>query len=346
MKIINFITGLLFTFLVASVASNVTGMDMGTAFAGCAVGSVLLSFAPIPKGIASAVVLRQMWEAELITAFRSSPTWLSRVPRKDQYVGNNVINLQEIGADPNVLINNAVYPIPTAGRNDNTLPLALYKYDTENTKVTRDEMEALPYDKEGSVIAQHRETLVERTAAHGLWNLSPAGNTASSPLVSTTGVDNGNSRKRMKGADLIALKQKLDNLKVPKQGRVLILCADHVSDLLLEDQSFQLRYNNTAEGSIIGRFYGFDIFEDVTPAIFDASNAKKAFGAAAVGTDRNSSTCFFAPRAFQATGTVEMFYQDKYSNPTMRESVVGFQVYHVVAPLKNLGFGAIVSDSI
>ncbi|MBK6894693.1 MAG: hypothetical protein IPH00_16580 [Flavobacteriales bacterium] len=64
MKIINFITGLLFTFLVASVASNVTGMDMGTAFAGCAVGSVLLSFAPIPKGIASAVVLRQMWEAE------------------------------------------------------------------------------------------------------------------------------------------------------------------------------------------------------------------------------------------------------------------------------------------
>ncbi len=334
----------LFTCLIMAVAvSAALDIGFGTAMLGCVSGSALLSLVPMPQGVASAVVLRQMWETALIEAFRSERSWIGRIPRKDQYVGNNAINVQEIGADPKVLINNTVYPIATASRTDNTLILALNKYDTENTKVTRDELYGLPYDKEGSVVRQHRDTLAEKTAEHGLYLMAPAGNTANTPVITTTGADNGSGRKRLKSADLITLKQRLDNLKVPKAGRMLILCSDHVNDLLVEDQSFQLRYNNTEKGSILSNFYGFEIFEDMANPVYTGTT-KKAYGATAVpSTDANASTLVFAPRAFQAVGTVEMYAQDAFANPTMRESVVGFRVYNIIAPMQNTGFGAIVS---
>lgn len=344
-NILNFLSAVLMAVLLATVVSAALGVDFGVAMVGCILGSVALSFIPLPQGVASALVLKQMWEAELIRAFRANRSWNGRIPRKDAYVGNNAINLQEIGADPTVLINNTTYPIAVAQRTDDTNILALNKYDTTNTAILADELYAVPYDKEGSVIAQHKEVLLERTGEHGLHILCPAGNTANTPVIATTGVDNGNSRRRLKSADLIALKQRLDNLKVPSAGRVLVLCSDHVADLLLEDQSFQLRYNGSTEkGTIIGMFYGFEIFEDVYNPIFNGSTAKVAFGAAAApSTDRNASVCFYAPRSFQASGTTEMFYRERSLDPENRRTVVGFQQYHIIAPMKNIGFGAITS---
>ena len=313
---------------------------------GCVAASVGMSLLPAPQaGSLQALVLRQMWETELISAFRGMRNWMSRIPRRDQYVGNNAINLQVIGADPTVLINNTSYPISVAQRTDDTTVLALNKYDTTNTKITLDELHAVPYDKEGSVIRQHREVLTEKTGEHGLFLLAPAGDSGTTPLVNTTGADNGNGRKRLKSADIITMKNRLDNLKVPREGRILVLCPDHVSDLLLEDQSFQLRYNNTERGTVINQ-YGFEIFEDVYCPVYNDSNAKKAFGAAAAGTDRNASTVFLAPRAFQATGDVTLFAQEATGDPLNRESVVGFRVHHIIAPMVNTGFGVIVSDDL
>ena len=343
--ILNFLTAVLMAVFTAVAVSGVADIEFAQAFAGVSIGMVALSFVPMPQGVASAVVLTQMWEAELLRAFRANRGWSSRIPRKDAYVGNNAINLQEIGADPTVLINNTTYPIAVAQRTDDTVVLALNKYDTTNTSIRRDELYALPYDKEGSVITQHKEVLLERTGEHGLHILCPAGNTANTPVIATTGADNGNGRRRLKSADLIALKTRLDNLKVPKEGRILVLCSDHVADLLLEDQSFQLRYNGSTErGTIITMLYGFEIYEDVYNPVFNASTAKVAFGAAAApSTDRNASVCFYAPRAFQASGTTEMFYRDKSTDPENRQTVVGFQQYHIIAPMKNIGFGAIAS---
>lgn len=343
--ILNFISALFLVLLVSAAVSHVADIEFAHAFAGTLVGSVALSFVPMPKGVVPALVLKEMWEAELIRAFRANRSWNGRIPRKDQYVGNNAINLQEIGADPTVLINNTTYPIAVAQRTDDTTVLALNKYDTTNTAIRRDELYAIPYDKEGSVITQHKEVLLEKTGEHGLHILAPAGNTANTPVIATTGVDNGNARRRLKSADLITLKNRLDNLKVPKEGRILVLCSDHVADLLLEDQSFQLRYNgNTEKGVIIGMFYGFEIFEDVYNPVYNAGTTKVGYGvAAAPSTDRNASVCFYAPRAFQASGTTEMFFRDKSIDPENRQSVVGFQQYHIIAPMKNIGFGAIAS---
>ncbi|MBL8002387.1 MAG: hypothetical protein JNL05_10535 [Flavobacteriales bacterium] len=349
--ILYILTSLVFALIAGATFGMTTGADVHTSMAG-AVGlsmglSVAASFAPAStfNGL-GAVMLKQMWETEMLNAFRSSGNWMQAIPRKDQYVGNNVINLTEIGADPTLLINNTSYPIATAARVDDNVALALNKYDTTNTKVTRDEMQALPYDKVDSVIRQHKDVILEGTRKHGLWNLAIAGDSATTPLVETTGADNGSSRKAIRTADILKLKLRLDNLFAPEEGRSLVMCSAHINELLLEDQSFNLRYQNHTEGKMITRYHGFDIYEDKYNPVYTAANAKKAFGAAAAGTDRNASVCFIAGRSFQATGTLEMFYRDKANDPENRETVVGFQLYHIIAPKKTTAFGVIVSDDL
>src|SRR5690606_17858898 len=137
------------------------------------------------------------WETSLVEHFRAFGEFLRGVARNDQYVGNNVFNITEIGADPSVLINNNTYPIAVAQRDDDNIAVALNKYDTTNTTLSDDELCGIPYGKEGRVVRQHRDTLDEQIVAHGLHRLCVAGNTSNTPVLETTGADDGTGRKRM-----------------------------------------------------------------------------------------------------------------------------------------------------
>ena len=107
-------------------------------------------------------------EKELINNFRHDNTWLETLTPKPQWVGNDAIKIPKRGTAPKVLINNQIYPIQSNKREDGHIIVALNKYDTENTTVTDDELNALPYDKLGDVQQQHREELEDKTAEHAL----------------------------------------------------------------------------------------------------------------------------------------------------------------------------------
>ncbi len=74
----------------------------------------------------AAVAKKELAERELIKHFRHEGTWLARVPSKNQWVGNDVIKLNEIGADPEVLINNNTYPINVSSRTDTSTAIILF----------------------------------------------------------------------------------------------------------------------------------------------------------------------------------------------------------------------------
>jgi hypothetical protein len=288
-------------------------------------------------------VLVELWTGELIEKFRHAGQWLSEIPSEDKYVNNNAIHLVDVGADPAVLIDNTTYPIAVATRTDADVVVALKKFDTENTAITDDELYALPYDKPGSVMRQHLDVLEETTMMYGLHSLAPSADSTNTPVVKTTGANNG-TRKRMKVADIATIKKRLDDLKVPLTGRVLVLCNAHLNDLILDqDQSFRDRFYNTATGQVMD-FYGFKIYQSTYNPVYNASFNKVAFSAAPAGTDHNASIVFYAPRAFKARGSVKFYYQDASINPTLRQSVAGYRLYHIVLQKKNIGFGAIVSD--
>lgn len=340
--ILKFITALCILVFGANTLEAAVHISHGAALGVAFIGATLLSFMP-SVAAAHAVVLKQMWEAELIKAFRQMPSWLGTIMRRDNYVNNNTINLQLVGADPNVLINNSSYPIASNQRTDDTSAISLFKYETENTIITDDELYALPYDKKGSVMEQHRLVLQEKTGQHGLWCLTVSGNSGTTPVLATTGADDGTGRLRLRTQDIIALKAAMDALKIPLGDRVLVLSSTHVADLLVEDLSFQQRYQGVKDGKISDNFYGFEIYESVYTPAFNSSSAKKAFGASPAAGDKVSSVAFIRSRAFQAAGTAEMYYQDSKLNTQYRRSEVGFRIWAAVLPMKNTGFGALLS---
>lgn len=344
--VLNFFYSLAICVLTAASVAVITNIEFAHAMAGTVIGGALLSFVPMPQGVAQAVVLRQLWETALVDHFRALGQFLQGVPRKDQYVGNNVINITEIGADPTVLINNTVYPITTAQRADDNIAVALNKYDTTNTKITDDELYALPYDKEGSVVRQHRDVLDEQILAHALHSLCVNGNSGTTPVLVTTGADDGTGRKRLLPADLIRLQLALDNLNAPAQGRRLVLCAEHCADLLIADLSFQNQFHNAKEGLIAPNYYGFETYKYTANPTFTSALAKKAFGAAAVAGDQKASVVFLRDRSFTAQGTLKFYYRAAAENPEYRESVAGYRLHSVTLPIKTTGFGAMVSANV
>lgn len=342
-----FINGLLMSALLALLITTVAdAQGLQIAFTPVFLVNVVISAVVMPfvnlEGQANEGLLTELWEGELVDKMRwTDRPWMQRIMDKNQYVNKNMINLAEIGVDPEVLINNTTYPIPTSGREDTPLAVALHKYETENTKIPDDELYALPYDKKGSVINQHKVSLEIQIAKHGLHQMAPAADSSTTPIVTTTGNADDYGRKRLTPTDIIKLKDRLDTLEMSEDGRILVLCTRHVNDLLLVDQSFKDRYNNTETGKLVTQISGFDIYKDIYCPKYDASGNKKAFDAAAAGTDCNLSTFFHESRVFKAFGEVAMYYSEAKTDTDNRETKVGFRRWAIILNKTVLGTGGI-----
>lgn len=345
-----FILSLLFTLLVSVIGGNAIASVTGFNPLVCSGAMFGLSLIPglMPDGASAMGLLRELWTGELLKKFRHEGSWLSRIPNRSDLVINNTIHLVDIGADPEVLINNTTYPIPVNLRTDSDVPIGLDKFDTENTAVSDDELQGLPYDKPGSVINQHNETLEEKTAEKAAHSFAPSTTATGTPIIVTTGSSNGETiaRKRLLPADIITAKKKLDKLKVPKKDRILVLCPEHVEDLLMVDEKFAMQYKNMKSGEVLP-MYGFDIYEfGGNPKYTQAAGVytKKAFGSADDdANDHVSSFFLYTGRTMQFRGTVNMYQSLASQDPEYRRSVVGFRLYHMAIPVKSEAYGALVS---
>lgn len=348
-----FILSLMFTLLVSVIGGNIIASVTGFNPLACSGGLFGLSLIPglMPTGASAMGLLRELWTGEIIKKFRHDGSWMSRIPNRSDLVINNTIHLVDIGSDPEVLINNTTYPIPVNLRTDSDVPIGLDKFDTENTAVSDDELQGLPYDKPGSVVNQHTATLEEKTAEKAAHSLAPTTTATGTPIIVTTGSSNGETiaRKRLLPADLINAKKKLDKLKVPKMDRILVLCPEHVEDLLMVDEKFALQYKNMKSGEVLP-MYGFDIYEfGGNPKYTESGGVytKKAFGSADDDSnDYVSSLFFYTGRTMQFRGNVTMYQSLASQDPEYRRSVVGFRLYHMAIPVKADGYGALVSGKV
>jgi len=316
-----------------------------------AIGSLLPGAPAGSLMVGSGSILEEYWTGELIKKLRADTSWMSTIGARNELVNNNAIHMVDVGVDPEVLINNTTYPIPTFGRTDEDISISLDKFDTTNTKVSKDELYALSYDKNGSVIEQHGLALIDKEAKKSAHSLAPDHATDETPILLTTGDNNGRpqARKRLTLNDIIDAKERLDELLIPGDDgqRILVLCAQHYNDLLRKDEMFLKQFRDTATGKVLP-LMGFSLYQyNLTPnyKIVTGALKKKAWGAAAEpDVDQNASFFFYAPRAFQATGTLDMFYRIASLDPENRQNTVGFQQYHICLPKQLTGFGALVSD--
>ena len=308
---------------------------------------------PSSKRVLRANVFTEIWTGEMIKKFRTAPEnlgWYDRIRSFDHAVGNDVIHFVEIGGDPNVLVNNNTYPLAIQSLADADKPISLDKFETTATPVTADELYACSYDKMASVIERHKEAINEKKHAKGIHAIAPQQHTDDTPVLLTTGANAADgTRKMFTFADLAAAKRTCDKMRMPKNDRILVLCSDHVNDLLETEQKFKEHYNiNQTEGKI-ARLYGFDIYEyDETPYYNAATKAKLAWGAVpSASTDRQCSVFYSNGRMMKANGSVEFYHSEAKNDPLHHRNLLNFGTRSICMPLSaKKATGAIVSAKV
>lgn len=303
----------------------------------------------MPSGVLGAGIYTEAWTGELIKAFRTAAEsigWYNAIRAYDSYVKNDAIHFVDVGADPEILVNNTTYPLTVQDLPDGDKAVKLDKFQSRPTPITDDELHAISYDKMALVIEKHKDQFFEKKYSRAIHALAPAENTDKTPVILTSGEATADGRKKLTRADIVALKKKFDKLKIPKEGRILVLCADHVADLLETDQRFEKQVYDYTTGKI-AKMYGFDVYEyDECPYYDTTTLKKKAYGAVVGENDRQCSVAFTTKRAMRADGSTKSYLRPADLDPENQRNLFSMRTYTICLPLRNEGLGAIVSAKV
>jgi len=332
------------TILCAVLINSVMGATLGTALgvdptAGAVVLNTIALFAGnmVPSGALGAGVLTEIWTGELVKSLRAGldGSWLEGIPDASSIVENDVIHLVDVGVDPDVLINNTTYPIATQELPDGDIAISLDKFQTKVTPITDDELYAISYDKMGRVKEAHANAINDSKFAKAAHALCATENSDTTPVLTTSGAtDAETGRVKMTISDVVRMKAALDKMKVPAKGRRLVLCSDHVNDLLETAQSFREQYQIDRNDGTIGRLYGFDIFENSENPLYTTAGKKKDVGAEASDGEFQASFAIYTPRVFKATGSTKMYYSAAETDPQYQRNLINFRHYFICLPKK------------
>ena len=346
-KGIKAITALLFNAVMGVMVAAVMGVP---AMAGAATAVIVSLVAGpfLPSGALCEGVLTEVWTGELIKTLRAGDvaTFLDGLPDYSHKAVNDAIHLIDVGGDPEVLVDNKTYPLEVQEITDGDAVFKLSKFQTKATPVSDDELYASSYDKMSSLKERHADAIKEKKFAKAIHALAPDNNGAKTPVLMTTGeiVGGGTSgRRRLQMSDIIALKERFDKLKIPVQGRRLVLCSDHVNDLLLTDQKFQGQYYNYTTGKI-SNLYGFEVYEYCENPVYKTDGTKVEFGTAAEVNEYQASVAFYTKRVFKASGSTKMYYSEAKTDPLNQRNLVNFRHYFIVLPKKKDAMAAIMSE--
>ena len=283
----------------------------------------------------------QVWVKQLVEKFHPDTSFLKFMKDFTALVDNDKINIAEAGIDPEVYVNNNTYPLGIEIREDIPHTFELDKFETKNTLVLRSEVIEFSYDQLESVLMGHRKTLRTSTGAKGAHAIAPAGDTPDTPVIPTTGDDNGEGKKRLKVEDVLRLKNRYDALEAPKDGRYLVLHPNHVEYLILHDLKAFKDITDFVNG-VPKRFAGFNILEFTRNAKYNKNSLEKVdFSAPVAATDTFSSFSYHRDEVMKADGSVHMYRRD--NDPELRGTVVGFDKRFICMPIRNKALGAIVS---
>lgn len=347
MKFAKMFFALLLNTLIGATIAGLAGVD--PLYGALTLNAVGLAscFFPRQFGVLSETVYTEVWTGKIVEHFTHAEqgTFLDGIPDFSTHAENDTIHLNDVSGDPTVLIDNKTYPLDIETLADGDVAIKLSKFETKPTSITDDELYALSYDKITLVKERHGNKLAEAHLDKAIHALAPASNTTDTPVLLTSGeVTDG--RLRLTRADILSLKNKLDKLKVPKRGRRLVLCSDHVNDLLMVDQKFKDQYHNYESG-VIYKMFGFEIYEAVNCPLFGQDLAKKSYGAVPADGDYEASVFFYVPRMFKAVGSTKMHYSEAAKDPLYKRNLISFTNRFVVLPQQaKKACAAIVSKKI
>lgn len=286
-----------------------------------------------------ATLEKEIWINQLMENFYPDSSFLKYVKDFSSLVDYNAINMAEVGADPKVLINNTTYPIKIVQRVDKPLRIELDKFETENTLVRRPVAIEYSYDQLESILMGHRNTLRAKTAKKAAHAFAPQQNSTYTPVISTSGAADSKGVKRLTLEDILELKERYDNADIPLEGRYLVLCPRHVTDLILLDAKHLGNITDLQDGKP-KRFGGFNILQTSITPKYKEDLTKIEFEGEDEDTGLFCSFSFHSEEVMKADGEVFMYARE--NDPEERGTIVGFDKRFIALPIRNKGLGAIV----
>ena len=291
----------------------------------------------VAQGALRAGVYKEVWTGEMVKYLRRGleATWLDGIPDASSVVENDVIHLVDVGVDPDVLINNTTYPIDLQKLDDKDISISLDKFQTKVTPITDDELYAISFPKIARVKEAHGNAINDAKFTKAAHALCAKQNGEKTPILKTTGErDSVTGRLKMTKTDLLNMKRKMDALGVPSNGRRLVLCSDHINDLLEIEQTFREQYNINRNDGTVGRLYSFDIYEFANNPIYTKAGIKKDLGKTAETGEFQCSFAFYVPRVFKATGSTKMYWSPAENDPEYQRNKINFRHRFICMPKK------------
>ena len=283
-----------------------------------------------------ATVFKQIFTAIILELFYPNWSWLNELTNLDHMVSNNMINLSEAGIEPEVVQDNNTWPLTPVQRTDTGIQLPLATFDTKPTHVTNVEELETAYDKCRSVANQHINVLRKKTSVSAAYNIAPASNTATTPVLKTTGADRGDGTKALTYRDITNLSVAFNEADLPEDGRILLMNPRHQADLKNEDM--KLYKIMMTDRSIDG----FKIYMWTGNPKYDVSTGQKMpYGSA---TGNVCSIAFVNTEAMRCMGDVKGEPENRWAD--YRGWLLGFQLRFLAMPFRQFGIAAIYSDNV
>lgn len=265
--------------------------------------------------------------------------FLDGVPELDGNVTEmgeeNLIHIPTSEFNPEVLVNNKTYPIAIQDYTDDDVVVKLDKYQTKQTKVTDDQIIGASYDKIDTVTRAHTNSINARKYKKALHALAPDSNATNTPVLTLAGAE-------CTYDDLVNLKDKLDELEWPEEGRRLVLCNKHWNQLLKDRKNFGDQLINYKKGDVSPVIAGFEIKKYIASPHYNTSKQKKTFGEVPSSGDKPASVCFVVENVRKKTGLTKQYFSQASGDTANQANFINYRHYFIAVPLGRKYIAALI----
>jgi len=275
----------------------------------------------------------QVWISDVMQQFYPDNHFLSAVRDLSSLVDANTINLADAGADPDVLVNNTVYPVGMVDASDYPLAIPLKTYDTKNSVVRNAVAIELAYDQRALYVQKHQKAMLKRMGMDAAWAYAPAADDAAkSNKVIILGANDSVVDA------VIDMQAAYGNYDADAEDRIIIFAPNHLAQIAKENKVLY-KAIMAEPGSV---FYGFKVYAySKLPIYVTATGAKVPYGTAFdPAIHSQSSVCFLGSEVMKAMGTMEFY--SRLKDPEARGDIFGYQARFIASSFRNKYLGAIV----
>jgi hypothetical protein len=256
----------------------------------------------------------EFWKNAIKQKLYEEVPFLNLCENADEYViGGVAVHIpQEMGSLP--VQRNPTYPLGISQITDGEIFYALQNYAVGAGLVTAIEEAEINYKKKESVLRRFTGDMKDFIARDTLrlWTeglpaanrIACSGASAPTTIGSTTG-----NRKTIKKNDILQAATMLDNQLISADNRYLLLSPDFHAQLMQEDQTFAIAYQNlmNLKTNEFPNLYGFKILKYTRPIITDSAGTVKLPESAMASSDDVSAIFWHKDCVESAMGKLDVF---------------------------------------